>query len=103
MIRRPPRSTLFPYTTLFRSLPDRVADGVEHLGQVAADLAVDPDRLRDPAEVVAGHPLGHLVEGVAEVAAHPGLVDDAGELLRRGRRGLEGDGVHRAQQAVPGK
>src|SRR5687767_15950037 len=24
MIRRPPRSTLFPYTTLFRSLPDRV-------------------------------------------------------------------------------
>src|SRR5205807_2711147 len=24
MIRRPPRSTLFPYTTLFRSRPDRV-------------------------------------------------------------------------------
>src|SRR2546422_4354464 len=24
MIRRPPRSTLFPYTTLFRSVPDRV-------------------------------------------------------------------------------
>src|SRR2546425_9644839 len=23
MIRRPPRSTLFPYTTLFRSLPQR--------------------------------------------------------------------------------
>src|SRR2546429_3224773 len=23
MIRRPPRSTLFPYTTLFRSLPNR--------------------------------------------------------------------------------
>src|SRR5438309_8706008 len=23
MIRRPPRSTLFPYTTLFRSLPDQ--------------------------------------------------------------------------------
>src|SRR3712207_8549985 len=26
MIRRPPRSTLFPYTTLFRSQPDRVED-----------------------------------------------------------------------------
>src|SRR3712207_7173788 len=26
MIRRPPRSTLFPYTTLFRSLDDAVAD-----------------------------------------------------------------------------
>src|SRR3712207_8444704 len=26
MIRRPPRSTLFPYTTLFRSLDDRDVD-----------------------------------------------------------------------------
>src|SRR5690242_21080420 len=26
MIRRPPRSTLFPYTTLFRSLIDRPAE-----------------------------------------------------------------------------
>src|SRR3712207_7941439 len=32
MIRRPPRSTLFPYTTLFRS-------GV-HLGRVRRDLAL---------------------------------------------------------------
>src|SRR2546426_9202909 len=30
MIRRPPRSTLFPYTTLFRSLADRL-----HLGTAA--------------------------------------------------------------------
>src|SRR2546425_8799868 len=34
MIRRPPRSTLFPYTTLFRSLPflsleDSVAETIE--------------------------------------------------------------------------
>src|SRR2546425_4252825 len=27
MIRRPPRSTLFPYTTLFRSLPRSAARG----------------------------------------------------------------------------
>src|SRR5690242_21095359 len=26
MIRRPPRSTLFPYTTLFRSDPERAGD-----------------------------------------------------------------------------
>src|SRR2546422_7211850 len=32
MIRRPPRSTLFPYTTLFRSL-DRVAEDVEPAGR----------------------------------------------------------------------
>src|SRR5438876_5540701 len=32
MIRRPPRSTLFPYTTLFRSL-NRVPQIEAHLGQ----------------------------------------------------------------------
>src|SRR3712207_8677965 len=31
MIRRPPRSTLFPYTTLFRSLPFGVIISVERL------------------------------------------------------------------------
>src|SRR2546422_11245670 len=35
MIRRPPRSTLFPYTTLFRSLPAPLHAGI-HLGE--ADL-----------------------------------------------------------------
>src|SRR5689334_24768813 len=35
MIRRPPRSTLFPYTTLFRS--EQLGDAeVEHLQQIAA-------------------------------------------------------------------
>src|SRR2546427_7721791 len=45
MIRRPPRSTLFPYTTLFRSLADRLTRGtlpekeVVALGiQIAAGL-----------------------------------------------------------------
>src|SRR3712207_8807607 len=28
MIRRPPRSTLFPYTTLFRSVTSHVEDGL---------------------------------------------------------------------------
>src|SRR3712207_7111227 len=28
MIRRPPRSTLFPYTTLFRSLREAILDGL---------------------------------------------------------------------------
>src|SRR3712207_8428875 len=37
MIRRPPRSTLFPYTTLFRSVPgDRVSVDIGHH---------DPDKL----------------------------------------------------------
>src|SRR5258705_954839 len=29
MIRRPPRSTLFPYTTLFRSVQKRIEGGIE--------------------------------------------------------------------------
>src|SRR5690349_23031640 len=48
MIRRPPRSTLFPYTTLFRSLPDRHQPGVRravarehHRGTLPGDARVD--------------------------------------------------------------
>src|SRR5258708_29704182 len=37
MIRRPPRSTLFPYTTLFRSRPDRLA-AVGHDAEVDGGL-----------------------------------------------------------------
>src|SRR2546422_8000645 len=39
MIRRPPRSTLFPYTTLFRSVghPEVADDHVERLGQRALE------------------------------------------------------------------
>src|SRR2546426_1553457 len=40
MIRRPPRSTLFPYTTLFRSLPrGRRAVGAHRLRSVPLVLA----------------------------------------------------------------
>src|SRR2546430_8431597 len=35
MIRRPPRSTLFPYTTLFRSLPQLVGVAGDHAGAAA--------------------------------------------------------------------
>src|SRR2546428_7377218 len=31
MIRRPPRSTLFPYTTLFRSPPEGIGPGLPYL------------------------------------------------------------------------
>src|SRR2546429_4617224 len=42
MIRRPPRSTLFPYTTLFRSA-NQVNNGLEiqFLGQPQSDAADD--------------------------------------------------------------
>src|SRR3712207_7729945 len=38
MIRRPPRSTLFPYTTLFRSLLDSLESGSDDAGQVGPRL-----------------------------------------------------------------
>src|SRR2546430_3820563 len=40
MIRRPPRSTLFPYTTLFRS--ERRVDVADEDLRVPEDVAVDP-------------------------------------------------------------
>src|SRR2546430_9869939 len=50
MIRRPPRSTLFPYTTLFRSLgarrPPDFARGVEvHRCDADSDEQVGPGRM----------------------------------------------------------
>src|SRR3712207_7547555 len=48
MIRRPPRSTLFPYTTLFRSLPDhRGLRGLPRLDEAGQDgeAARRPHRL----------------------------------------------------------
>src|SRR3712207_6962492 len=42
MIRRPPRSTLFPYTTLFRSVPNReaVAEGITGSAGVVSSAAI---------------------------------------------------------------
>src|SRR3989442_8774158 len=57
MIRRPPRSTLFPYTTLFRSLRGPEADGrllIRRDEGTEADRHADGERLErnvhDPAE-----------------------------------------------------
>src|SRR2546427_5923311 len=45
MIRRPPRSTLFPYTTLFRSLVQVVALAVQVFRcRIVAAFACDTDR-----------------------------------------------------------
>src|SRR3712207_8905600 len=66
MIRRPPRSTLFPYTTLFRS---EVAEDRAELGVEA--LAARPVHAR--ADEVGGHEVGselHALEGAARDLSH---------------------------------
>src|SRR3712207_7804733 len=65
MIRRPPRSTLFPYTTLFRSSPPRIDGrldrqaGTKQLGGEAAARHLDLHRhalddLREVARSAVG-------------------------------------------------
>src|SRR2546421_3871221 len=50
MIRRPPRSTLFPYTTLFRSgVAGRGGEHERRSGAVSVDLSAPPQSTRaDP-------------------------------------------------------
>src|SRR2546426_6587311 len=72
MIRRPPRSTLFPYTTLFRSLPG------EELGlpvQIALGVHHGDLRLRRLRLV-----LGVRGAGVVDVGAGPRSEEHTSEL-----------------------
>src|SRR5437868_12878581 len=69
MIPRPPRSTLFPYTTLFRS----AACGVAHLGVARRRLPGTRDLRSD------GHPL-HRASGPA---THPRSEEHTSELQSR--------------------
>src|SRR5690349_1462029 len=58
MIRRPPRSTLFPYTTLFRS-------------QVALDDVIAIDQVAELRDLVVGE-VAHLAVGLdAELGQDP--------------------------------
>src|SRR3712207_8131436 len=61
MIRRPPRSTLFPYTTLFRSLVPR---GVLGFGD---DIVAVERRQRDRRDVVHVQARGEVVEVVTDL------------------------------------
>src|SRR3712207_8025849 len=57
MIRRPPRSTLFPYTTLFRSRADRCErhSRIGSLGRSGDDLCARTD---GAAWILHGYPQG---------------------------------------------
>src|SRR2546421_6163952 len=70
MIRRPPRSTLFPYTTLFRSL---IADAYDALIALPRDLHRDGAAARAVLDRVVDEVLDHL-DQPARVGANEQLV-----------------------------
>src|SRR3712207_6913913 len=78
MIRRPPRSTLFPYTTLFRSSSRTEALGLELVAQAPHRQQVR--RVRGVGLELGPQPLHVDVEGlgVTHVVRAPDPVDELG-------------------------
>src|SRR4051812_49781906 len=85
MIPRPPRSTLFPYTTLFRSVAAGQAERRERLRPgdavgreaVAALEAADGRARTRPVHAVGGQPervYGRSEEHTSELQSHVNLV-----------------------------
>src|SRR3712207_9516927 len=74
MIRRPPRSTLFPYTTLFRSVLQAAVDAVR-IGIIDAHVIELRDR-----KVVAFPPLRPAIVGIPDAAV---IASDDGLGVRR--------------------
>src|SRR2546430_5896007 len=75
MIRRPPRSTLFPYTTLFRSVDDRVGDERQP-PRVAGRGERRAEAREVTPEAAAARALVARLAGAAAVV-RPGQVRDA--------------------------
>src|SRR2546422_10288278 len=75
MIRRPPRSTLFPYTTLFRSHRGEVLAGTGDRRVVLAVLAAEEPVAPEAAEI--GDDGGDL--GVVEAAQPQGVAQVPGD------------------------
>src|SRR5256885_8521393 len=73
MIRRPPRSTLFPYTTLFRSL-----EGLGSRGQLRGQQEPDHHRQRLVLQIRSAHrrphPRGRSEEHTSELQSPCNLV-----------------------------
>src|SRR3712207_8943153 len=86
MIRRPPRSTLFPYTTLFRSVHGGESSVIQVLGDnVTIPVRVE-NRLDQPGTVlVSGRAINPRaeVEGSATVTVPPRAEEHTSELQSR--------------------
>src|SRR5439155_9449878 len=90
MIRRPPRSTLFPYTTLFRSIWENVPEGLDppHArlrGRflLAGVRALARETGAPPRVLDVGCGEGHFTAELAGAGAATVGADVAPEALRR--------------------
>src|SRR5256885_16929801 len=91
MIRRPPRSTLFPYTTLFRSRESDVLDRVEGEEPRVDLLLLRVDRVeRHPVGAEQSHDVAlELEEDRVEALGRVNAVDELDEPLLVGQSLLE--------------
>src|SRR2546429_9836804 len=98
MIRRPPRSTLFPYTTLFRSVENGDGDGL--VADEAAEIA--PAAARAPGGVAffafTGE-VGAVDAGVVQLCDGSGVARPVGINLRFYGRGFQNADHRKAQEA----
>src|SRR3712207_7808680 len=69
MIRRPPRSTLFPYTTLFRSRLDELIDTVARAHDAPLDRLSGAILLADHLGELADSLIGHFVDQARRAGA----------------------------------
>src|SRR2546422_2525679 len=67
MIRRPPRSTLFPYTTLFRSVRRRQREGGSAGGTTGFVNTPASNSLRQKSSVFSNSPIRNGMMGVSVV------------------------------------
>src|SRR3712207_8774418 len=72
MIRRPPRSTLFPYTTLFRSRHRSPYDVLDH--GLALERGLEPDGVRLPGPHLLSRLRGRSAEHTSELQSRQYLV-----------------------------
>src|SRR3712207_9211071 len=87
MIRRPPRSTLFPYTTLFRSFGARRATIKEVAAEVGVSAATVSNAYNRPDQL--SPELRERVFAAAKKLGYAGP-DPVARGLRRGRSGAVG-------------
>src|SRR3712207_8804948 len=69
MIRRPPRSTLFPYTTLFRSVANEVKELAQETAKATQDITTRVQGIQGDTQ--------DAVQAITEIASVIARINDA--------------------------